>query len=59
MTRLMIPALALLATPALAHPGDHAQANLLHMLSKPDHLAMLALGAAVLALLVYRLRKQP
>lgn len=59
MTRLMIPAFALFATPAFAHPGDHAQANLLHMLTEPDHLAMLALGAAVLALVVYKLRKQP
>jgi hydrogenase/urease accessory protein HupE len=59
MTRLMITALALLATPAFAHPGDHTQANLLHMLTEPDHLALIALGAAVLALVVYRVRKQP
>lgn len=59
MTRLMIAALALLATPAFAHPGDHRQANLFHMLTEPDYLAMPALGAAVLALVVYRLRKQP
>ena len=59
MTRMMIPAVALLATPALAHPGDHTRVNLLHMLTEPDHLALIALGAAVLALVVYKLRKQP
>ncbi len=58
MTRHMIPAFAVFATPAFAHPGDHARVNLLHMLTEPDHLALIALGAAVLALVVYRLRKQ-
>lgn len=58
MTRL-IPAFALIASPALAHPGGHTQANLLHMLTEPDHLALIALGAAVLAVVVYHVRKQP
>ena len=57
MTRLF-PAFAMLASPAFAHPGDHSQATLLHMQSEPDHLALIALGAAVLACVVYVVRKQ-
>ena len=54
----LIPAFAMLASPALAHPGDHAHTNPMHMLTEPDHLALIALGAAVLAFVVYLVRKQ-
>lgn len=57
MTRL-IPAFAMFASPAFAHPGDHSHAALLHMLTEPDHLALIALGTAVLAFVVYLVRKQ-
>lgn len=45
MKRLSL-ALALLPLPAFAHPGDHAQRGFFHLLTEPDHLAMLALGTA-------------
>jgi hydrogenase/urease accessory protein HupE len=53
MNRLA-PALTLLPSAALAHPGDHNATGLLHLLSEPDHLAMLAAVVAVLGYLVYR-----
>ena len=31
---------------ALAHPGDHSHARLMHLVTEPDHLAMIALAAA-------------
>jgi hypothetical protein len=48
--------LTLLATPALAHPGDHGAVRLLHLLTEPDHLAMIALAAAVVVLVAVKLR---
>ncbi len=52
--------LALLPSAAFAHEGDHSHAgffaNLRHLLTEPDHLAMLATAAALVAVLVY-LRK--
>ncbi len=48
--------LTLLASPALAHPGDHGAARLLHLLTEPDHLAMIALAAAVVVLVAVKLR---
>lgn len=44
----------LLPTAALAHPGDHAHAGLMHLLTEPDHLAMIA-GAAVVVFAAWRL----
>lgn len=50
----LVPALTLLPSAALAHPGDHRTDGLLHFLSEPDHLALIALGAAVLGYVIYR-----
>lgn len=52
----LIAALAVVPSAALAHPGDHRFADLVHLVSEPDHLAMLALGVAVLAYAVFMLR---
>ena len=44
---------------ALAHPGDHAMSaigSLVHLLTEPDHLAMMG-AAALLAFAVWRWRK--
>ncbi len=48
--------LTLLAPPALAHPGDHGAAGLIHLLTEPDHLAMIALAVAVVVLVAVMLR---
>ncbi len=52
--------LTLLPSAALAHPGDHSHsaffANLRHILTEPDHLAMLAAAAVAVAVVLY-LRK--
>ena len=48
--------LTLMATPALAHPGDHGAVRLLHLLTEPDHLAMIALAAAVVVLVAVKLQ---
>jgi hypothetical protein len=37
--------LAALPMPALAHPGNHVWGDLAHLLSEPDHAAMLILAA--------------
>jgi hypothetical protein len=39
----------------LTHPGDHRADGVLHFLSEPDHLALIALGAAVLGYAVWKL----
>ena len=49
--------LSAIATPALAHPGDHAATGLVHLLTEPDHLAILALAGLVVAFVVYRVRR--
>lgn len=41
---------------ALAHPGDHAHFDLLHLLTQPDHLALLALAAGLAFWIVRRSR---
>ena len=55
-----IIALVLLPTSAFAHAGDHAHGgfwtNLRHLISEPDHVAML-IGAALLVAVVIYLRK--
>jgi hypothetical protein len=48
--------LTLMATPALAHPGDHGAVRLLHLVTEPDHLAMIGLAAAVVVLVAVKLR---
>jgi hydrogenase/urease accessory protein HupE len=53
MKRILIAAL-LTPSAALAHPGDHRADGVLHFLSEPDHLALIALGAAVLGYVIYR-----
>jgi hydrogenase/urease accessory protein HupE len=56
----LITLLAVLPTTALAHPGDHSHigfiGNLRHLLTEPDHLAMLAAAVGVAAVVIY-LRK--
>lgn len=55
-----LPALlALIPSAALAHPGDHSSAKILHLLTEPDHAAMIALGGAVLAYGIFKLRSRP
>lgn len=51
----LVAALTLLPSAALAHPGDHRTAGLWHLLTEPDHLAMIAAAAAVLGYAVWKL----
>lgn len=44
----------LLPSSALAHPGDHHDASLAHLLTEPDHLAMIAVVVVVLGYAIYR-----
>lgn len=55
MTRILLVTSLLAPTAALAHPGDHRTDGLPHFLSQPDHVALIALGAAVLAYAVWKL----
>lgn len=55
MTRSLTLAALFLPTAAVAHPGDHSHAGLLHLLTEPDHLAMMA-GAAAVLIVALRLR---
>jgi hypothetical protein len=54
MKRILSVAL-LTPSAALAHAGDHRSDGLIHFLSQPDHLALIALGAAVLGYAVWKL----
>jgi predicted MFS family arabinose efflux permease len=51
--RLMPAAAALaalvVALPVAAHPGDHSHEQLVHLLSEPDHLALLLAATLVVA----------
>nr|WP_111299861.1 hypothetical protein [Paracoccus saliphilus] len=48
MIRFSITATALLLPQlAQAHPGHHAEASALHLLTQPDHLATIALITAL------------
>jgi uncharacterized membrane protein len=47
---------AAIPLPAFAHAGDHSFATILHLLTEPDHLAMLALGVAVAVYATLKLR---
>lgn len=56
MLHRVAPLVALLApSVALAHPGDHAHAGWWHLVTEPDHLAMLAAGAVVAVLVLRKL----
>ena len=50
----LVSALTLLPSAALAHPGEHRTSNLWHLLTEPDHLAMIGLAVAVLGYALYR-----
>ena len=46
---------------AFAHPGKHAftvAASLYHLLTEPDHLAMMAGAAIIAAALVYKFKRR-
>lgn len=50
-------ALILLPNAALAHAGDHSHLNtLVHLLTEPDHLMLIALAVSVLGIVFYRKR---
>ncbi len=51
----LVTALTLLPSAALAHPGDHRASGLWHLLTEPDHLAMLAGVVAVLGYAVWKI----
>lgn len=55
----LVALFALAPGAALARPGDHRFANLSHLVSEPDHLAMIAPGTAVVACAAYKLRSRP
>jgi hydrogenase/urease accessory protein HupE len=57
MRRAAAVVLALLSTVAQAHPG-HAVADLWHLLTEPDHLAMLLVPVAIAAGLWWRSRRR-
>ena len=48
-----------LPSAALAHPGDHTGLGLRHLLTEPDHLAMLAAVVVVAAVILRKLRSRP
>lgn len=54
----LAPALAMLPSAALAHSGDHRSSGLLHVLTEPDHLAMLVVAAAALVYAVWKFRSR-
>ena len=51
--------LVALPTLAMAHAGDHAGLGLTHLLTEPDHIALIAALGAVVALVIYQLRSRP
>jgi hypothetical protein len=62
MKKILTTAIATLgfSSTAFAHPGEHAfnvANSLIHLLTEPDHLAMLALGAAVVGVLIYKRKR--
>ena len=48
----LVSALTLLPSAALAHPGDHRTSGLWHVLTEPDHHAMIGLAVAVLGITI-------
>ncbi|HEU4778467.1 MAG TPA: hypothetical protein VFS58_01160 [Steroidobacteraceae bacterium] len=57
MQRAAAVVLALLSTVAQAHPG-HAVADLWHLLTEPDHLALILLPVAIAAVAVLARRRR-
>jgi hydrogenase/urease accessory protein HupE len=57
MKRLILPVLAT-ASPALAHPGEHGTSGLVHFLTQPDHLALMALALLVGLAVVFKRWRQ-
>ena len=59
MRTLLAATLALTAVPAFAHPGDHTQMAAAdaarHALGSPDHLVVIGMLAAIVALPLTRL----
>lgn len=51
----LLALLALAPTAALAHPGDHHGVGPWHLLTEPDHLAMIAAVVAVLGYAVWKI----
>ena len=51
--------LVALPTLAMAHAGDHTGLGLTHLLTEPDHMALIAALVAVVALVIYKLRSRP
>ena len=46
---------------ALAHPGEHAfsvAASLYHLMTEPDHLAMMASAIIIAAALIYKFKRR-
>jgi hydrogenase/urease accessory protein HupE len=59
MKKILIATATLISTTgaALAHPGDHTLTllnSIVHILSEPDHLAMIAVGVIVVGVLFYK-----
>jgi hydrogenase/urease accessory protein HupE len=59
MKKILIATATLLSTTgvALAHPGEHAMTllnSVAHVLTEPDHLAMIAVGVIVVGVLFYK-----
>ncbi len=54
MRTLLAVGFALTALPASAHPGDHSAVPLSHLVTAPDHVLVLAMLAAIVALPVVR-----
>ena len=50
--------LCALPSAALAHPGDHSGLGMRHVLTQPDHLAMIVGAVVVAALTLYKLRSR-
>lgn len=55
-TALLVTAIFASSTPAMADPGHGMVANLVHLLTEPDHLAILALVAGAAWFTLRRLR---
>ena len=59
MNKFLIATATLVSTSsvALAHPGEHALSvlnSVVHLLTEPDHLAMIAFGIIVVGVLFYK-----
>ncbi len=58
---ISVAGLTLSSTAALAHPGDHAFSmlnSLVHLLTEPDHLAMLMAAAALVGVILYKRKRR-